>query len=81
MQLTDDAELSATVRMVKSISSRNIHSLRTHKSPIWQRGFHDRALRRTDDIKATARYVVANPVRAGLVRSVKEYSLWDAQWL
>ena len=48
---------------------------------IWQRGFHDHALRRDEDVLAVARYVVANPLRAGLVRSVCDYPHWDAVWL
>ena len=47
----------------------------------WQRGYHDRALRRDDDLAAVARYVVANPVRAGLVCRVGDYPHWDAVWL
>lgn len=28
-----------------------------------------------------ARYMVANPLRAGLVSSIREYPHWDAVWL
>jgi hypothetical protein len=28
-----------------------------------------------------ARYVVANPLRAGLVKRLGDYPLWDAIWL
>jgi hypothetical protein len=28
-----------------------------------------------------ARYVVANPLRAGLVQTLRNYPLWDAVWL
>jgi putative transposase len=28
-----------------------------------------------------ARYIVANPLRAGLVAKVGDYALWDACWL
>ena len=42
---------------------------------------HDRALRRDEDLLAVARYIVANPLRAGLVRRVGDYPLWDAVWL
>ena len=48
---------------------------------VWQRGFHDHALRRDEDIVAVARYVVANPVRAGLARRVGDYPHWDAMWI
>ena len=49
--------------------------------PVWQRGFHDHALRREEDLVSVARYVVANPVRAGLVRHIGDYPHWDAVWL
>ena len=39
------------------------------------------ARRREEDLQDVARYVVRNPIRAGLVRSVHEYSLWDAVWI
>ena len=48
---------------------------------VWQQGFHDRALRREDDLVKVARYVVANPLRAGLVRKYGDYPLWDAIWV
>lgn len=48
---------------------------------VWQRGFHDRALRQEEDLIATARYVVANPLRAGLVDRIGDYPWWDAVWL
>ena len=48
---------------------------------LWQHGFHDRAIRREEDLAAVARYVVANPLRAGLVDRIGDYPLWDAVWL
>ena len=48
---------------------------------LWQRGYHDRALRRDEDLKAAARYIVMNPLRAGLVKRPGDYPLWDAVWL
>ena len=81
MQLKEEAGLSATVQKAKSITTRKLHVRHQHPEQIWQRGFHDRALRSEDDIKSVARYIIANPVRAGLVRSVVDYSLWDAAWV
>jgi REP element-mobilizing transposase RayT len=48
---------------------------------IWQKGFHDRALRRDEDIRSVARYMVMNPVRAGVARRIWDYPLWDAVWV
>ncbi|MFK5927062.1 MAG: hypothetical protein QM483_10570 [Desulfuromusa sp.] len=48
--------------------------------PIWQKGYHDHALRDDEDLRQVARYIVANPVRAGLVVRAIDYSHWDAEW-
>ena len=47
---------------------------------IWQKGFHDRAMRRDEDIRAVARYMVMNPIRAHIVSRIWDYPLWDAVW-
>ena len=40
---------------------------------LWQEGYHDRVLRPEDDVRLYARYVLQNPVRAGLVEDVSTY--------
>ncbi len=51
------------------------------RKPIgWARGFHDHALRHDEDILAAADYVIANPVRAGLVEHVNDYPYWTSLW-
>ena len=40
---------------------------------LWQPGYHDRVLREGDDARLVVRYVLHNPVRAGLVRTANEY--------
>ncbi|MFA6232361.1 MAG: hypothetical protein WC617_19640 [Rhodanobacter sp.] len=48
----------------------------------WERSFHDHApLRADEDITCVARYLVANPVRAGLADGVLAYPYWNAVWL
>ena len=73
--------VSRAVQKVKAGTSRRIGRLYGQPCSIWQRGFHDRAVRRDEDLAAMARYVVANPLRAGLVRNLRHYPLWDAIWL
>jgi putative transposase len=75
MVLGEQRQLAMVVQGVKSISSRIIGS------PLWQAGYHDHALRAEDDLQATARYIVANPLRAGLVERIGDYPHWDAVWL
>ena len=75
MQLGDGATLSQVVRSVKSLTSHRLGY------PIWQRGYHDRAVRHEEDLKAMSRYIIANPIRPGLVSSVGDYPHWDAVWV
>ena len=75
MQLGEGVDLSSCMGSVKSISARQLGI------PFWQKGFHDHAVRKEEDLPALARYVVSNPVRAGLVKRVGEYPHWDAIWL
>ncbi|RJG09218.1 transposase [Pseudomonas cavernicola] len=75
LQLGGNDSLSVLVGRVKSLSARRIGR------SIWQAGFHDRALRQEEHLQAVARYVVANPIRAGLVPRAGLYSHWDAVWL
>jgi REP element-mobilizing transposase RayT len=73
--------LSSLMRRAKADASRKINDYRgTPGAPVWQRGFHDRALRRDEDLREAARYLVANPLRAGLVQDLGDYALWDAAW-
>jgi putative transposase len=58
-----------------------IFSARRIGRRIWQTGFHDHALRADEDVVRVARYIVANPLRAGLVSSPGEYPHWDAVWV
>ncbi|MCP6134586.1 hypothetical protein NL393_35965, partial [Klebsiella pneumoniae] len=63
---------------------RTSHALRkagVRAAPIWQVGYHDRALRHDSDVRNIARYIITNPVRAGLVARVGDYPHWDAVWL
>lgn len=82
LALAPATDLSRVVRATKGLSARRVN-LRLGRSGaiLWQSGFHDHALRQEEDIRDAARYIVANPLRAGLVRRLGDYPLWDAVWL
>ncbi|MGY2138324.1 REP-associated tyrosine transposase [Pseudomonas reactans] len=73
--------LADLMRQVKSKSTRSVNGASGRKGRLWQESFHDRALRKEDDLVKMARYVVANPLRAGLVDKIGDYPLWDAIWI
>lgn len=76
-----DLGLSELMRRVKSRSSYAIKRATELEGRVWQSGYHDRALRRDEDLLSVARYVVANPLRAGLVNRLGDYPHWDAVWV
>ena len=73
--LGSSAPLSQVVRTVKSVVAHHLGGR------IWQQGFHDHTVRAEEDLPAIGRYIVNNPVRAGLVCKVGDYSHWDAVWV
>ncbi len=81
VQLGENEELSKLIARLKSNTSRFVNREMDRNGALWQKGYHDRAIRSEDDVQAVARYVVMNPIRAGLVKSVGMYPYWDAVWL
>ena len=65
----------------KSRSSNALYRAGAERHRIWQPGFHDRALRKENDVKTIARYIIANPIRAGLAVRARDYSHWDCIWI
>jgi len=81
VRITEQGDLSKVVRRVKADVSSEAERLGEGAPNVWQNGFHDHAMRSDEDLVAAARYIVANPLRAGLVRRIGNYPLWDAVWL
>lgn len=79
--LGEEMPLAPLVKSVKSFSARSINRRLGGSGKVWQTGYHDHALRRDEDIVQVSRYVVANPLRAGLVERLGDYPLWDAAFL
>ncbi len=81
LQLGDRQTLSQAVKAFKGRTAVELNRYLQRQGAVWQRGFHDHALRKEEDIRQIARYIIANPLRAGLVEHIGDYPLWDAIWL
>ncbi|MGI9258182.1 MAG: REP-associated tyrosine transposase [Gammaproteobacteria bacterium] len=64
--------LAKVMHTLKSYSAKRLIGAGA-TAPVWQDGYHDHGLRDNEDYRARVRYVVQNPVRAGLVRRVGDY--------
>ena len=68
---TEGADFRGFAALSKQLSGYAVRTLITGR--LWQKGYFERVLRDEDDTFNVARYVVDNPVRAGLVRSPADY--------
>jgi REP element-mobilizing transposase RayT len=66
-----DVSLQRFVHQAKQLSAHAYRSIR--RQPLWQRGYHDRVLRPHTPLADVIRYIVQNPVRAGLVENADKY--------
>lgn len=79
--LGSHSTLAQAMRRFKGRSARALNRLLARSGPVWQAAYHDHALRSEEDRRDIARYIVANPLRAGLVKRLADYPHWDAAWL
>ena len=80
LDLGENATLSSTVQAFKSRSAKAINLQMNTSGKVWQSGFYDRCLSQVGLLPA-ARYLIANPLRAGLVNEIGQYPYWHAVWL
>ena len=81
MELLPEKPLPVCVGSMKSFAARAINPRKSQCGPVWQRGYMDRAIREEKDLVRVARYIVANPLRAGIVADIGDYPLWDSVWM
>jgi REP element-mobilizing transposase RayT len=66
-------ELAMCVQLFKGRTARRVHAMRRDRGPFWQAGYFDHAIRDTHGLQRHARYILENPVRAGLVIEADTY--------
>ena len=86
----EDADLRAAVRRFKQTSAFDF-TRTPGAGRLWQPGYHERVVRSDEASLSVTRYILENPVRAGLTRTFQDYpfsgtaeftkaelaSLWD----
>lgn len=73
--------LSMVVNRLKSSSARWTNRALNRQGALWDVAYHDHALRAEEDLQHVARYIVVNPLRAGLVQRIGDYPFWNAVWV
>jgi len=80
LELCSDDSLSRVAGLLKGRAARRINLARKITMRVWQPGFHDRALRRIENLHEIGNYILENPVRAGLVNHRDDYLLSYLVW-
>ncbi len=77
LQLAEDETLSKTMNRINSCSAIAVNRVLNRRAQVWQGAYHDHALRDQAQLFAAIRYLVSNPVRAGLVQKLGDYPYWN----
>lgn len=78
--LGETTGLSSLVQRFKSISTKRIKKANSNINKVWQSAFYDHALRSDEVVEDIAKYMLNNPIRAGMVESLGDYPYWNVEW-
>ena len=72
--------LAQLMHSLKGFTAYKINELLRRKGPLWQKGYHDHAVRQDEDLNEVVLYTLYNPVRARMVNDFHEYPFWYCRW-
>ena len=72
--------LAQLMHSLKSYTAKKINVFLCRQGPLWQRYYHDHAIRQEEDLNEVVLYTLYNPVRAGLVNDFHDYPFWYCRW-
>ena len=72
--------LAQLIHSLKSYTAKKINDFLNRQGPLWQRNYHDHAIRQEEDLNEVVLYTLYNPVRAGLVNDFHDYPFWYCRW-
>lgn len=81
VETPDEAARLRLVQNLKAATTRCVRDWDPAIEPLWARATQERRLRRDDDRAEAARYLVSEPVRAGLAKRLDDYPFWNSEWV
>ncbi len=72
--------LAEVMQSLKGYSAKQINAACGRSGAVWQRGYHDHAVRNDEDLNEIVRYCLNNPVRAGVVSDFHNYPYWYCRY-
>jgi putative transposase len=77
LRLGGEETLSKTMNRINSCCAIAINKVLCRNSRVWQGAYHDHALRDQEQLYSAIRYVLSNPIRAGIVEKLGDYPYWN----
>ncbi len=78
-QILSNNTLSNIVRLFKGRTAASFYQFEVYR--LWQKGYYDHLIRNEEDLIASVRYIIANPLRAKLIANVADYPYWDCVYV
>jgi REP element-mobilizing transposase RayT len=76
----NQGSLAQLMHSLKSFTAKKINVFLNRRGSLWQRHYHDHAIRQDEDLNEVVLYTLYNPVRAGLVKDFHDYPFWYCRW-
>ncbi|MYE89432.1 transposase [Candidatus Poribacteria bacterium] len=80
IKLGQGQTLGQVLHSLKRFTAREINKHLSRTGSLWQQGYTDWGIRDGMVLNKTIRYCYANPVRAGLVVSARDYPYWRCKF-
>ena len=80
IKLGQGQPLSQVLHSMKRFTAREINKHLSRTGSLWQKGYTDWGIRDETALNKTIRYCYANPVRAGIVASARDYPYWRCKF-
>jgi len=77
LQLAGNETLGRTMNRINSCSTIAVNRALNRHSRLWQGAYHDHAIRDEAQLLASIKYLIGNPIRAGLAEKLGDYPYWN----
>lgn len=79
IQLAENSSMSNVMHTLKSYTAKQTNKLLGRQGPFWEREYFDRYIRDYEHYKRVVNYIANNPIKANLVKNIKQWPWYGTQ--
>lgn len=80
LQLGDGDQLPVVMNRINSCTAKAANTSLSRIGKVWQGAYYDKAIRNDEQLGDFVRYLLDNPLRAGLVDRLGDYPYWNIEF-